>query len=321
MIPQYNTGCYFSSLSILPLKYELSDNAALILKDYGSKCEQMSFSFPKGHVYGVEIQAESRFQAESIADILCSAHTVISGCNSENPEDIIIRLSDGSERESFRIGTLGVVYRDEDLFFACQLAQKAYQKQSWKNALCRYHVAHEIYALHPLDLHPYEDPFKNNRILSEHIRIANVITACYGVLEELNLQIKADCDHPSTIDGNWNPEIKSDLITRLHGNHLNPEISIPWLTRNGIKRPFKQGAINSSKLCEWSDGQNIGDFEINICDAILELSYMRSQIATHKIGNKVHQLSVYDAENAFALSRIVLLGFFQIDIYGFLLKE
>ena len=304
---------------MLPLKYELNAESALVLHNYGSTCEPMQFTSSQGNVYGVEIQAESLFQAKEIADIFCAAHTVISGYNSENPEVIINRI-DNSDKGIFNIDD-GIVYHDENLLFACQLTQRAFPKQSWKNALCRYHVAHEIYPLHPLDLHPYEDPFINDRILSERIRIANVITACYGVLEELNLQIKADNKHPSTIDGKWNPEIKSKLITRLYDNNIDPNVSFPWLTRNGIIRPFKSSAVNSSQLCEWSDGQDISDFDINICDAILELSYMRSQIATHKIDTQVHQLSVYDAENAFALSRIVLLGFFHIDLREYLSQE
>ena len=170
------------------------------------------------------------------------------------------------------------------------------------------------FALFDDNKHPLEDPFVNEYLLTERIRIANVIVNCYAVLEELHMQIIADTKNPSVINGKWNPLVKEELCSRLARKSIDSQKSIPWLSRNGVIRPFRASAVEADALCEWSDGQAICDFKINICDAILELSYMRSQLASHKYGNKVFKLSVYDADNAFFLARYLLAKHLGRDI-------
>ena len=101
-------------------------------------------------------------------------------------------------------------------------------------------------------------------------------------------------------------------MSRLEKKDINPHTQLSWLRRNGIERPFKYKVVSSENLCDWSDGSVINDFTINICDAILELSYMRSHIASHKMNEKVLCLTVYDAVNAFNLARVCLLQNLQV---------
>lgn len=308
---QFNTWCFFCTNKILPAEVHLEDNAAIVFVNYGGYCEPMSCAVRDGNVYGVEIRAKTKEEAKYIADILCACHTIIEGVNMETSEDIIQRFDKDPD---MHVVTEGVLYPDNALMDACQLLQKVYGNQSLENAVCKYYVAHDIYHLHPMALHPMEDPFVSEYLLSERIRIANVIVDCYAVLEELNMQIKAGKDNPSVIDGQWNPNVKQELFARLQKKNIDPHKCIPWLSRNGVIRPFKVGVVKVDELCEWSDGESICDFKISICDAILELSYMRSQLSSHNLGEKVLKLSVYDANNAFWLARYLMAKYFGWDL-------
>lgn len=312
---RYNTWCFFDSFEDLPHIIELSNNVSLVLVNYGQHCQPMNYSVSGATIFGIEIEASVKQDAIETADLLCACHSVVEGYNYESSEEIIRRF-DKDESDIFsQTGKKGVVYGDDRLYLACKVLKTIYNNQQYKNAVCKYYVAHEIYALHPMDLDPWKDPFISDYLLSDRVRIANVIVNCYSILEELHLQIKACQANPSVINGEWNPLVKKEMQDRLIKSKINPLKTIPWLTRNGVVRPFKNTAIKHDSLCEWSDGKEIADFEIAICDAILELSYMRSQLSSHNLGNNVLKLSVYDAENAFALSRFILLMLFEIDIF------
>ena len=312
-MPKYNTWCYFHSPKSELSEVYLSDSEKIVFVNYGDHCPPMNCSVIGENIYGIEIIASSKEKANHIADLIVSSHTVVDGYNHERTEEIIRRFDKDPSNILSQIGTIGAVYGDEALLYACQMVQKVYGNQRRENAVCKYYVAHEIYSLHPMDLHPWEDPFMSEYLLTDRIRIANVVINCYSILEELHLQIKASQDNPSVIEGQWNPTVKEELSNRLEEKHISPNKVIPWLTRNGFIRPFKSTVIKHETLCEWSDGKEIFDFEINICDAILELSYIRSYIASHQMDKDVLKLSVYDAENAFAVVRFLLLDYFEID--------
>ena len=311
----FNTWCFFNTKEKLESQIRLKNDACIILKDYGNHCDSMNYTVSDGHIYGIEIEVQSKEQACNIADILCASHTVVCGYNNESSTEITRRFDKSPSNPITQIGTQGVIYGDDALLHACLLTQQVYGNQIFENAVCKYYVAKEIYPLNPMELHPLEDPFISDYLLSEQIKIANVIVDCYAVLEELHLQIKVHelKEKYSVKDGAWNPVVKSELETRLHEKGITTNTTIPWLTRNSVERPFKS-VVNKETLCEWSDGEEICDFEISICDAILELSYMRSQLASHMLNEKVLQLSVYDAENAFALARHMLLDYFKINM-------
>lgn len=312
----FNTWCFFSVNQKLDSRICLKNDAYIILKDYRKHCEPMRHFESDGHIYGIEIEALSKEQACDIADVLCACHTAVCGYYNESSNEIVRRFDKDPSNWMAQIGTQGIVYGDDALLHACILTQKVYGNQRFENAVCKYYVAKEIYPLDPMELHPLEDPFISDYLLSEQIKITNVIVDCYAVLEELHLQIKVHelNEESSIINDEWNPVVKADLESRLSDKEIEANKTLPWLTRNGIKRPFKS-VVNKDTLCEWSDGQEVCDFEIDICDAILELSYMRSQLSSHKLDKKVLKLSVYDAENAFTLARHLLLEYFKINLY------
>ena len=311
---QFNTWCFFCSSKPIPAELQLRNNGTIVFTPYGHSCELMGYYDESDDIYGVEIKATTKEEVNHITEILCACHALVEGDNMESPEEIIKRYNRNPDNILTLIGTKGVVYADDALMHACLLTQKTYGNQLLENAVCKYYVSHDIYKLHPMDLHPLEDPFVSEYLLTERIRIANVIVNCYAVLEELHMQIKADPENPSVKNGGWNPQVRKELCARLENKNIDPNKSIPWLSRNGVIRPFKVGVVNADVPCEWSDGKSICDFQINICDAILELSHIRSQLASHKYGNKVLKLSVYDADNAFFLARYLLAKHLGCDI-------
>mgnify|MGYP004513491453 CR=1 FL=1 len=305
----YNTHIYFSSSKVTETKIELGRNKeGILLRDYGDFCEPVNVCVRGAcdeRIYGVEIFALTRIEALRIIDNLVVCHFVISGDIEENTREVILRMENPNSKNRLFLG-------GDSLFRACCLLKKVFGIQGYMNAVSKYFVAKEIYPLCARQMDPWNDPFVSEYLLSEQIRISNVIVACYGVLEELNLQVIASKENPSVINGEWNQCVYKDLSMRLKNKKIDPEQTLPWLTRNGVHRPFKS-AVNCESSCEWSDEKEILDFNIHICDAILELSYMRSQLASHKLGDKALMLTAYDADNAFSLARRVLLKYFHMD--------
>ncbi|NCA92900.1 hypothetical protein EOM82_06610 [bacterium] len=313
---RYNTKCFFLSKDSITENIILNDSSSIEFISHGNECifsDDSSIKVSNGYIYGVEIITDTDKNAEYIVDLFCASHTVINGFICETSEDIINRMHCEESIHN------GVFYGDDSLYYSCIMTKKAINEQKDKNAIFKYYIAKLIYSSDPMQLHPFNDPFINEYLLSERIKIANIIGDCYSVLEEINVQINASNNNPSTINNKWNEIVKNELCERLKKQHIDPLDSIPWLTRNGIIRPFKE-VVNTKTLCEWSDGKEICDFKINICDAILELSYIRSNKATHVLGDKVLLFSVYDAENAFSLSRYILMNYFSIRSIAHKLK-
>lgn len=303
--------CFISKKDI-PTTLILDNTTKFVFTNHEKYYEKLGIATNQGNIFELSIQYSDERVRNHIIDLFCAAHTVIAAYNHYDLFELLATPT-GDPKFSACQG-------DDEAYSACLLVQKCYNSQRYKNAICKYYVAHETFALHPMDLHPVNEPIERNTVLTENIRIANVVVACYSILEELGFQIiikKLDDgtnESSVTPDGKaWNPEVLERLKTALRTNGINPESDIMWLSRNGIPRPFRDNVVDTSSPCEWSDGDAIADFNIKITDAILELSYMRSHLASHSVGNRVLKLTIYDAENAFHLARMVLLNFFKIN--------
>lgn len=300
---------YFKSNNDILNNLKIDDNTEFVFTKHGKNCVKHGFCTTNANIFELSIQYNDENICNNIIDLFCSVYTVINAFNHYDFSDLFARLKSDTSFSTF----LG----NDLIYLACLLVQKCYSNQCYKNAICKYHVAHEIYSLHPLDLHPSQEPININTVLTENIRISNVLVDCYSILEELGLQIIIDSKNKRSVteDGkSWNPDILEKLKGTLNSNNIDPDANIPWLCRNGIIRPFKDKIVDVSNPCEWNDGDIIKDFNIKITDAILELSYMRSRLASHGLNDRVLQLTIYDAENSFNLARIILLNFFKITL-------
>ena len=105
---------------------------------------------------------------------------------------------------------------------------------------------------------------------------------------------------------------------KLKSVGIDPSMEIVWLTRGDRDHVQKDNILKSIRSCEWSSGE-ICDRYTTPVDALLRIKYLRNKTGAHTEIGVINSLSIYDAENAFYLSRILLL--LKFEIYHYLLKK
>lgn len=287
----------------------LNSNNNIIFINHGKEQEYnstSSISVREGTIYEIAFEALSDNDADIIVELFNSCLTVICGAPQYELDDLLNNIHYDQTKNIIPLPTYGMIY-DNTPYLACKMLRIAIYDDNLKISILKYNVSQEIFYLHPMDLEPhFNDTYNYQYLLSCQLKMGYSIVVSYSILEELHLQVKASKEKPSSIDGKWNSEVVSNLEKRLASKGLNPNKKIPWLSRNIQQRPFKK-EIAYSELCEWSDGQEVRDFEISIMEAVFETSYIRSQIASHSSAGKINQLCLYDVENANMLVRSILL--------------
>ena len=271
---------------------------------FGKKSGNFSNAVSNGIICEIVIEAMTANDAEGTVDLLNSCLALIQGAPSYDLEQLIINIRHIPGKFSLEMPSH---YFDpsDALYLACKMTKRAIIDCFLKTAVLKFCVAHEIFYLHPMDLDPSRDNYDYQYLLSRQIKMGYSIVVCYSILEELNLHVKASNEKPSVVNGKWNEVVFRELRDRLLLKGIDPNQKIRWLSRTTRKRPFKK-QVADQELCEWSDGQEVRDFEINIIEAIFETSYIRSQIASHSVSSKIADLCLYDVENTNMLIRSIL---------------
>lgn len=202
---------------------------------------------------------------------------------------------------------------------ATKIACKASFRKAYYYALFKYRLGCELYSASTVDLDPAFSWYEAlPSYPSAYIRFAYAIILFYSVIEELELKIRASKENPSFIDGKWNPEVKKELETRLKKHRININEPFSWNLRSTptkIERELrKAGKLKPKKKSSWAGGY-VRDSDIDLVDAILLLSNLRSRVSSHKFGKLVSSISVYDVSNANFLARRLLLetmGFWHL---------
>src|SRR5690606_10503865 len=88
--------------------------------------------------------------------------------------------------------------------------------------------------IHPMDLEPYFSELYISEYPYEHLKYAYSIVLTYSVIEELGIEIRASKEKPSVIDGEWNPEVLSDLKERLNEKNIDPDKTLVWSVRGKL---------------------------------------------------------------------------------------
>lgn len=303
---EYNTHLAFVSTRKSLNRIKLPQRGAFKFKRHGDTYKKVisnSYRTEEGSFFEVWIEAESDEIAYGIADLFISAIAVVDCVAHIDLGFILHNL--GFEDHSPIKSPNSAAYWNDNIYKACRLTQKAAGNEKLEFALYKYFVSQEIYPIHPMDLDPMTDDFDRLYLPTVQTLIGNAIITSFSILEELGLKENASKENPSTIDSHWNSKVYNELCDRMIKHNVDPDKKIPWCSRGVFKRPFIT-LIDSSNLCEWSDGTYIMDFDIRIADAIFETSHIRSRIASHGNRGKVGLLSIYDIENANALARYVL---------------
>ena len=143
----------------------------------------------------------------------------------------------------------------------------------------------------------------------EHIRMATAIVSANAAIEELGLTIRASSQNPSRINGAWNPDVRSELETRLVEAGVGLSEPIYWNLRGPRTRIEIKRAPEITQLARWAIKNVVRDGQMHVSDAIAYSSFLRSSIAAHSSGDKsnLRVLSVYDVANVQFLARRLLL--------------
>ncbi len=195
------------------------------------------------------------------------------------------------------------------------LTAKASNNINLINAINKFKLCTEMYFIDSMSLHEEVD-WKTTEYTYIQIKFAYAIIFAYSIVEELCLEIRASKEKPShKPNGDWNTETLQNLLNRLKKANINVNKPIVWMARgepteNEIKRRVK-----IEKRAEWADSPEYKDdisFFIDdgypyLPDAICYISYLRSEIASHRVGEKIYGLSVFDVANAQHLARRLIL--------------
>jgi len=321
MLKRYKTGIHFAyDSSITSNRIDFGSTYVcfdIANQDDSVRCviDKLDYDF-----YEIVVCSDVTEEAISILDLICSCQTVFDSSKLIDLQSIVsnILLNDNSDSVMALVKATKLFLPDGTLYYACLMASKAYGSAAEQNAVLKYSVMRDLFDVHPMDLEPdFELPYLT--LPSIQARYATAIIGLYSILEELKLNIKpaelSDKSKASTEEktGQWIPACLSDIQNRLENKNVDPDSKICWIVRGPHQRPFKNKTIDTSSLCPWSDGVDVRDFNISVTDAILETSFIRSKKASHGARGRLYELSHYDVENAYALTRYILMQYFECN--------
>ncbi len=172
-------------------------------------------------------------------------------------------------------------------------------------ALLKYQLGCELHSNNLMDLYP--EYFKLSKNPADHLRIAYAIILFYSVIEELGLEIRASNQKQSKIGGKWNPVVKDHLEKRLKSARINTDEKLIWHLRSTPSKIERLKKPLVGQKTEWASF-SIRDSEMDVFEAILYASWLRSKIASHKLNAAFTSLSIYDVTNINFLANHLLLS-------------
>jgi hypothetical protein len=210
------------------------------------------------------------------------------------------------------VATIRLNNSEKYLSICSILTARASHRRNLQYAIAKYRLARNLYQL----LREEKDP----SFLPEHInlplpfqvqvRLASSVVILYSIIEGLNLHIKASHKRPSTVNHQWNSTVRNDLINRLVKSNININDGQPWDVRGTVTKIEKYGRRKPFTVLEvpnWASGNLVRDRIIDICDAILIASNIRSKVAAHSSTKELASLNPYMVENiAFLVRRLLL---------------
>jgi len=273
---------------------------------------------PGGPVMVVVIHARDYAVACRAARLIIAAHCLLEGSTLLLPSDDLIPYPADGEQEDeldevrlMRVRATGFLVDDTPL--ACMIASRASHRRSSVFAVFKLLWSLQMYSTVIVDLDPHlsSTVLRKVRTPEECIRFAQAITLAYGAIEELGLTVQASQQKPSRPCGNWNPEVREDLEKRLRKAGVDLTDPMLWTLR-GPKTRLEQGRPTKNLgRASWACGK-VRDEDVDICDAIADISWLRSRVSAHKSSELVDLLSPYDVANAQYLARRLILDALRI---------
>lgn len=277
----------------------------------------------------VLINAPSFQRALAVSRLIHAAHCVLDGSNvvhefANDLELIPYLLDENPMNEHVSGGDMAFASKNTkscpDTPLACRLAAKASFLLSRQYALFKLYHSYRQHSMWFTDLDPsHSGILPKSSMIEDHIAFAQAITLAYGVIEELGLEVRASAKQPSRSGcGVWNSDVKRDLEERLAKAHIDINRTFDWDIRGPKTRLEKGRKTKPLGRASWAYGM-VRSVEVQLIDAIADLSWLRSCIAAHRFsdhkeGNLVSLLSPYEVSNAQLLARRLILesmGFWE----------
>ncbi len=321
---KYHTGYYLklNGEKCTPDEYSkmlINDSKLeLLSSNYLGKDWQIEWIF-NNKWKGLEfiLNADSPEIAQNVLfNVLCSAAVIkgtVSWSNEVHYPHEFGTIDEIHEIDSFIRPVKG--FSDVSIPSYFYLASLASRDNNLTNSIVKYQLSTEIYSQHYIDLQEGLN-WKTTDFNFIQIRFAYAIIAAYSIIEELGLDINASTDKPSKLEnGDWNPVVLENLVNRLKNSNINIQKDISWMIRGYETEIEKKRPIKITRVAEWSDPtdsehdfiKKVKDGYVYLPDAINHISFLRSSISSHKVGEKIKNLSVYDVFNAQFLARRLIL--------------
>jgi hypothetical protein len=195
---------------------------------------------------------------------------------------------------------------------AARIAAVASRTNGHEYALFKYYLSVYLVSVDSIDLNARfgRHDIKTSPLVLDHVWLAQSVALAHGVIEELGLNVRASSQRPSTIEGQWNPDVKSDLVARLKRAGIqDAESQITLCFRGEVTGLERDKAPRRAEPSRWaSKTRGNRDQEVPLIDAINWLSRLRSDVSAHTLAKSAAQLTLVDVFNAQTIARRVLLG-------------
>ncbi len=250
----------------------------------------------------VAIEARDAVAAQRAAFLLDAASNCWDGCGSH-----------GYDRRGLVVTpiTEAAVARDTHsrtmIPLECHLAARASWRLARVYAMTKLWMSYRVLPFDSSMLAPSRDIVGKSAHPVDQVRYATGIVLAYAVMEELGLEVRASPKKPSTVNGQWNPEVKADLEHRLTSARVDILEPVNWHVRGVPTRLERDRPTRAIKRSPWAHWK-IRDVEVSLVDAIAHVSWLRSKVSAHRTHVEYARvLSVYDLANAQFVARRLLL--------------
>jgi len=257
----------------------------------------------------VLINAAKEVVAQRAADLIHSARLAIEGSLltsvvSPGEQVPIRRLTETYEADEDSKETIVTCH----IPWACLIAARASRSFTYEYALAKLRLSLETFSVPTMYLDPsHSGNLARSPIPFDHIRLGFAITMAYSCIEELHCEIRASSQRPSTINGEWNPAVLTELEERLRSFRIDLSETFPWSVRGGKTLLEKKRPPKLLKKSSWAWRQ-VRDGEMPLTQALALASFLRSKVTTHRSEKSLLRvLSAYDVHNVQFLARRLLL--------------
>ena len=119
------------------------------------------------------------------------------------------------------------------VLLGCCIALNSWDDEFLIYSVEKFRFSIELEYISPHSASPiYGQKFRNfSQKYRSHVNSGYAIFIAYSIIEELKLAIRSSAENPRFLDGNWNPNVKEDIIKRLNDVGIKEDDYISWLRR------------------------------------------------------------------------------------------